>query len=118
MRARVASSVQGLSQGREGIVAASPCEPVQVLLPGSGQELLVEMRRTRGDPVLFVKPADAGFQAGALPAYQDFDQFAVRYFALGIKLSSVQSAHCVLARVVHPQHIALSSVGAVDSASC
>ena len=38
----------------------------------------MEMRRSRGDPVLFVKLADAGFQAGALPAYQDFDQFAVR----------------------------------------
>ena len=50
---------------------------LQVILPSGGQELLVEMRRTRGDPVLFVKPANAGFQAGALPAYQDFDQFAV-----------------------------------------
>jgi hypothetical protein len=49
-----------------------------VVLPSGGQVLLVEMRRARGDPVLFVKPAGAGFEAGALPAYQDFDAFAVR----------------------------------------
>ncbi len=48
------------------------------MLPSGGQALLVEMHRARGDPVLFAKPAAAGFQAGALPSYQDFDAFAVR----------------------------------------
>ncbi|KAK9834335.1 hypothetical protein WJX81_008044 [Elliptochloris bilobata] len=68
--------VLGQASPVSGLLAFGAWDYYQVVLPSSGQEVLVEMRRTRGDPVLFVKPVGAGVQAGALPAYQDFDAFA------------------------------------------
>ena len=42
--------------------------PVQV--PPDQAALVIEMNRTRGDPVLLRKPAAGGFAAGALPSVQ------------------------------------------------
>lgn len=36
----------------------------------------MEMSRTSGDPVLFVKPAAEGYQAGALPSVLDYGNFS------------------------------------------
>ena len=44
-------------------------------LPEGVQGLLVEMNRSSGDPVLFVKPAAAGFRPGGLPSVLDYDNF-------------------------------------------
>jgi len=46
-----------------------------VQLPERAEDLLVEMSRTSGDPVLFVKPAAEGYQAGALPSVLDYGNF-------------------------------------------
>ena len=47
----------------------SLCERnAQVTVPPGAQALLVEMERSRGDPVLFVKPTDSGTVKGSLPS--------------------------------------------------
>lgn len=38
--------------------------------------ILVELNRTRGDPVLFLKPQDQGFARYGVPSFHDFDRFA------------------------------------------
>ena len=38
--------------------------------------LIVELNRTSGDPVLFVKPHDQGFARYGLPSVHDFDHYA------------------------------------------
>lgn len=38
--------------------------------------ILVELNRTRGDPVLFLKPHDQGFARYGVPSFHDFDRFA------------------------------------------
>eukprot|EP00899_Mesostigma_viride_P007560 jgi/Mesvir1/16805/Mv15170-RA.2 len=47
---------------------------VEVSQPGSS--LLVELKRTRGDPVLFVKEVNGGYVAGGVPSELDFSSFA------------------------------------------
>lgn len=42
----------------------------------AGGTILVEMNRTRGDPVLFLKRHDEGFARNAVPSFQDYDFFA------------------------------------------
>uniref|UniRef100_A0A061S256 E3 ubiquitin-protein ligase RLIM n=1 Tax=Tetraselmis sp. GSL018 TaxID=582737 RepID=A0A061S256_9CHLO len=45
-------------------------------VPENTAQLLVELNRTRGDPVLFVKHRDEGFSRGGLPNVQDYDLHA------------------------------------------
>ena len=37
---------------------------------------MVELNRTRGDPVLFLKRHDEGFARYGVPSFQDYDFFA------------------------------------------
>ena len=63
-------SIRGLEQDQ-----AALCRPnmtdvgsLSAQLPPGQVALVVEMNRSRGDPVLLRKPAAAGVQAGALPS--------------------------------------------------
>lgn len=38
--------------------------------------LLVELNRTRGDPVLFVKSHDQGFARYGVPSFRDYELYA------------------------------------------
>ena len=42
----------------------------------SGGTLLLELNRTAGDPVLFLKRQDEGFARYGVPSFQDYDLFA------------------------------------------
>mmetsp|Transcript_12582 Transcript_12582/g.37821 ORF Transcript_12582/g.37821 Transcript_12582/m.37821 type:complete len:987 (+) Transcript_12582:235-3195(+) len=45
-------------------------------VPENVEQLVVEMNRTTGDPVLFVKPLAAGFQPGSLPTVLDYANYS------------------------------------------
>ena len=42
----------------------------------TGGTLVLELNRTRGDPVLFLKRRDEGFARYAVPSIQDYDLYA------------------------------------------
>ena len=42
------------------------------------EQMVVEMNRTRGDPVLFVKPLAGGYQPGFLPTVLDYANYSDR----------------------------------------
>ena len=48
----------------------------QVVLNQPVNGMLVELTRTRGDPVLFLKSKDLGSVPGGLPTVSDYTEFA------------------------------------------
>lgn len=46
------------------------------------EQMVVEMNRSRGDPVLFVKPLAGGYQPGFLPSVLDFANYSDRCWAV------------------------------------
>ena len=66
----------GLQAGRQGRLLRG------VQVSEGVEQMVVEMNRTRGDPVLFVKPLAGGYQPGFLPSVLDFANYSDRCWAV------------------------------------
>lgn len=52
------------------------CYALQSQVQPTGGTLVLELNRTRGDPVLFLKRRDEGFARYAVPSIHDYDLYA------------------------------------------